>query len=146
MRAYVEVDALWYSVPHTTVACVYVCMYMYVCSRTDTCKYACVYMFVCLYVSMCCRRRYMHYSILFPILQVCVGTAGGRVEWRREGEWNGEGREKRTHTCNQGWGGCHGISISMACTVETKTTTPRETGCHGDPIGRTGHGRGELRI
>ncbi len=30
--------------------CLYVCMYMYVCSRTATCMYACDHMYVCLYV------------------------------------------------------------------------------------------------
>ncbi len=65
-RRYVR--ALWHSVPDTTDVCLYVCLYMYVCSRTDTCMYACDHMYVC----MCCRRRYVHYGILFPILQICV--------------------------------------------------------------------------
>ncbi len=50
--------------PYYKYVCLYVCTYMYVCSRTD--------MFICMYVFMCCRRRYVHYGIPFTILQVCV--------------------------------------------------------------------------
>ncbi len=45
---------------------VYVCMFIYVRTRV------CMHLIICMYVCMRCRRRYMHYGILFPILQVCV--------------------------------------------------------------------------
>ncbi len=34
--------------------------------------YVCMHVFICMYVCMCCRRRYVHCGILFPILTVCV--------------------------------------------------------------------------
>ncbi len=36
--------------PYYMYVCLYVCMYMYVCSRTDTCMYACDYNYVCKFV------------------------------------------------------------------------------------------------
>ncbi len=36
--------------PYYRYVCLYVCIYMYVCSRTDTCMYACDHMYVCLCV------------------------------------------------------------------------------------------------
>ncbi len=57
-------------VPHTTGICVCmcacVCMFVHVRTRVR------MHVFICMYVCMCCRRRYVHYGILFPILQVCV--------------------------------------------------------------------------
>ncbi len=53
----------------------YVCMYVFVHVRKRVC------MHVIMYVCMCCRQRYVHYGILFPILQVTfclrVGGEGG---------------------------------------------------------------------
>ncbi len=59
------------SVPHTTV-CVFVYVHAYVCLFTYGHVYVCMHVIICMYVCMCCRRRYAHYGILFPILQVWV--------------------------------------------------------------------------
>ncbi len=44
----------------------YTCMCIYMYGRV------CMHVFIYMYVCMCCRRKYMYYGILFPILQMCV--------------------------------------------------------------------------
>ncbi len=56
----------------------YWCNGMYVCKCACICMFVhvrtrvCMHVIICMYVCMCCRRRYVYYGILFPILQVCV--------------------------------------------------------------------------
>ncbi len=54
-----------FSIPSDT--CLYnFCMFVHVRTRM------CMHVIICMYVCMCCKRRYVQYGILFPILQVRV--------------------------------------------------------------------------